>query len=100
MPRTATSGGSTRPGVIIRPLSQWYIAAGITTGPLFPSAPARMFWAIGAGNQVIQVDPASDTVVIRLGTIELQPMPPTFGQKEASTVVTKAVIGKGQKQDR
>jgi CubicO group peptidase (beta-lactamase class C family) len=83
-----------RPGTIVRPLSQWVYAPGITKGPLFPSAPASMYWALGAGNQVIQVDPGSDTVVVRLGTLELQPTPPTFGQKEASTVVTKAVIHK------
>lgn len=88
------------PGTIIRPLSQWIYDPGITTGPLFPSAPARMFWALGAGNQVIQVDPASDTVVVRLGILELLPQPPTFGQKEASTVVTEAVIDKGRTKDR
>jgi CubicO group peptidase (beta-lactamase class C family) len=83
-----------RPGVIVRPLSQWIDDPGITTGPLYPGAPARMFWALGSGNQVIQVDPRSDTVVVRLGTIELQPPPPTFGQREASTVVTEALVRK------
>ena len=51
-----------------------------------------MFWALGAGNQIIQVDPGSDTVVVRLGSFELQPAPPTFGQEEGSKV-TEAVIG-------
>ncbi len=62
-------------------------------GRLVPTAPARMFWALGLGNQLIQVDPVSRTVVVRLGTAELRPTPPTFGPAEASQVVTKAVVG-------
>lgn len=81
-----------RPGTIIRPLSQWVDDPGITTGPLVPGAPADMYWALGAGNQIIQVDPGTDTVVVRLGTLELQPVPPTFGMEEGSAV-TEAVIG-------
>lgn len=83
-----------RPGVIIRPLSQWIDDPGITTGPLVVGAPARMYWALGLGNQIIQVDPGSKTVVVRLGIAEAQPLPPTFGQKEGSTVVTEAVTRK------
>ena len=58
---------------------------------LVPGAPADMFWALGLGNQVIQVDPGSRTVVVRLGTAESRPQPPTFGNAEASRVVTEAV---------
>ena len=59
--------------------------------------PARRpdtYWALGLGNQVVQVDPGTDTVVVRLGTPELSPQPPTFGPAEASKVVTTAVIGR------
>ena len=35
---------------------------------LVPDAPEDMFWAIGLGGQIIQVDPETDTVVVRLGT--------------------------------
>ncbi|WP_232425092.1 hypothetical protein [Pseudofrankia inefficax] len=52
-----------------------------------------MFWAIGLGNQVVQVDPATDTVVVRLGIPEAAPKPPTFGPGEASRVVTQAITG-------
>ena len=34
---------------------------------LVPDAPDDMFWALGFGGQFIQVDPATDTVVVRLG---------------------------------
>lgn len=61
------------------------------TGRMVPGAPPDMFWALGLGNQVIQVDPGSRTVVVRLGTAEPTPRPPTFGPAEASRVVTEAV---------
>ena len=60
-------------------------------GRLVPGAPADMFWALGLGNQLVQVDPGSRTVVVRLGTAEPSPQPPTFGPAEASRVVTRAV---------
>lgn len=59
---------------------------------LVPGAPPNTFWAIGLGNQVIQVDPRTDTVVVRLGTAEFFPQPPTFGPAEASRVITEAVV--------
>ncbi|MBL7501739.1 serine hydrolase [Frankia sp. CNm7] len=62
-------------------------------GQLVAAAPDDMFWAIGLGNQVVQVDPGSGTVVVRLGTPEVTPTPPTFGPAEASRVVTEAVTG-------
>ena len=61
---------------------------------LVPDAPARTYWAIGLGNQLVQVDPGTDTVVVRLGTAEFLPKPPTFGPAEASKVVTTAVTGR------
>ena len=61
-------------------------------GRVAPGAPDDMFWAIGAGNQIIQIDPGSKTVVVRLGTASPRPQPPTFGPVEASKVVTEAMI--------
>ncbi len=67
-------------------------AAGAERGRLVPGAPASMYWALGLGNQLIQVDPASRTVVVRLGTASPLPVPPTFGPAAASTVVTTALL--------
>jgi CubicO group peptidase (beta-lactamase class C family) len=61
-------------------------------GRLVPDAPAAMYWALGLGNQLLQIDPASRTVVVRLGTAAPVPLPPTFGPAEASRVVTEAVL--------
>ena len=49
-----------------------------------------MYWAHGLGNQLISVDPGSDTVVVRLG-----PMSDTmtgFGRAEIAKVVTEALV--------
>jgi CubicO group peptidase (beta-lactamase class C family) len=60
-------------------------------GRLVPGAPDGMYWALGLGNQLVQVDPGSRTVVVRLGTTSPIPLPPTFGPAAASRVVTEAV---------
>lgn len=84
-----------RPGTIAGPRvatdSQAARDPKTTRGPLVPGAPERMFWALGLGNQLVQIDPGSRTVVVRLGATELSPKPPTFGVAEASKVVTEAV---------
>jgi CubicO group peptidase (beta-lactamase class C family) len=67
---------------------------GAPAGQLVPGAPAAMYWALGLGNQLIQIDPASRTVVVRLGTASPLSLPPTFGPAAASEVVRKAVIRK------
>jgi CubicO group peptidase (beta-lactamase class C family) len=77
----ATSAGQVQGGEVER-------------GRMVPGAPAGMYWALGLGDQLIQIDPASRTVVVRLGTAAPIPLPPTFGPGEASKVVTEAVIRK------
>ncbi len=84
-----------RPGVISSPLVATSVAAAANPtrarGQIAPGAPADLYWALGLGNQVIQVDPGSRTVVVRLGPPERNPRPPTFGPVQASQVVTEAV---------
>jgi CubicO group peptidase (beta-lactamase class C family) len=62
-------------------------------GRMVPGAPGSMYWALGLGDQLIQIDPASQTVVVRLGSAAPIPIPPAFGPAEASRVVTQAVSG-------
>jgi CubicO group peptidase (beta-lactamase class C family) len=85
-----------RPGVHTDPLAAVSLegAANPTSerGQIAPGAPADMYWALGLGNQVVQVDPGTKTVVVRLGTAEPRPQPPTFGAAAASKVVTDAVV--------
>ena len=35
-----------------------------------------MYWALGLGNQLIQIDPGSSTVVVRLGAADAEPVVP------------------------
>jgi CubicO group peptidase (beta-lactamase class C family) len=83
-----------RPGTIAGPLSATDLGAAsrprTLQGPLVRGAPPDMFWALGLGNQLVQVDPGTGTVVVRLGTPEARPRPPTFGPAEASRI-TEAV---------
>lgn len=84
-----------RPGPLAGPLAATDLGAAsrpkTIQGPLVHGAPQDMFWALGLGNQLVQVDPRSRTVVVRLGTAEPRPRPPTFGPAEASRVVTEAL---------
>jgi CubicO group peptidase (beta-lactamase class C family) len=87
-----------RKGVLASPLAGTS-ASGVRSGAarsgrLVPGAPPDMFWALGLGNQLVQIDPGSRTVVVRLGTAEPNPRPPTFGPADASRVVTEAVRGR------
>lgn len=75
-----------REGVRIAPPSSEQPTGTPARGRLVPAAPRSMFWAIGLGNQLIQVDPGSKTVVVRLGAGG------TFGPAVASKVVTDAVV--------
>jgi CubicO group peptidase (beta-lactamase class C family) len=84
-----------RKGTIAGPLAATSISGAAdqtrTKGRIQPDAPHNMFWALGLGNQVVQVDPGTKTVVVRLGTAEARPTPPTFGRADAVRVVTEAV---------
>ncbi|WP_395103842.1 serine hydrolase domain-containing protein [Actinomadura sp. SCN-SB] len=55
-----------------------------------PGAPDSVFWALGLGNQLVQVDPGSRTVVVRLGPGG-RPRPPTFGPADAAGVL-RAIV--------
>ena len=58
-------------------------------GRLVPDAPANLFSAIGLGGQIAMVDPASRTIVVRLGPG--QPGPEgAYGLRNAARVVTWA----------
>jgi CubicO group peptidase (beta-lactamase class C family) len=85
-----------RPGVVRGPVAATDLggarSAAASRGQLVPDAPRRLYWALGLGNQLVQVDPASRTVVVRLGKTEPRPKPPTFGPAEAARVVTEAVV--------
>ncbi|MBC6461670.1 serine hydrolase domain-containing protein [Actinomadura sp. HBU206391] len=85
-----------RPGVVRGPIAATDLGGAeepaTSRGRMVPGAPPQLYWALGLGNQLIQIDPASKTVVVRLGKTEPRPKPPTFGAAEAAKVVTEAVV--------
>jgi hypothetical protein len=57
---------------------------------MVPGAPEDMYWALGLQNQIVAVDPGSETVVVRIGGNPDQGQP-QFTQAEAAKVVTEAL---------
>lgn len=62
-----------------------------TTGQQVPGAPEGLVWALGLGNQILQIDPASGTVVVRLGREDTAFDLDAFDEADAARVVTDAV---------
>ena len=62
----------------------------VAEGQAVPGAPEDMFWAHGLGDQIIAVDPGSDTVVVRLGEGEAGGT--AFSRAAMAKVVTEALV--------
>jgi CubicO group peptidase (beta-lactamase class C family) len=59
---------------------------------LVPGAPEDMFFALGLGNQIVAVDPGSETVVVRLGGAAPPAGVAPFDTPNAAAVVTDALV--------
>src|SRR5262245_13380583 len=62
---------------------------------IVPGAPEDMYFALGLGNQIIAIDPGSQTVVVRLGPYRARNAQPSFGPRDAAAVVTTALTKAG-----
>ena len=62
---------------------------------LVPGAPEDMFFALGLGNQIVAVDPGSETVVVRLGGAGPPAGATPFTTAAAASVVTEALTDPG-----
>lgn len=62
-----------------------------TTGQQVPGAPEGLVWALGLGNQILQIDPDSGTVVVRLGREDTALGQDAFDEGDAARVVTDGV---------
>jgi CubicO group peptidase (beta-lactamase class C family) len=58
---------------------------------MVPGAPAAMFWAIGLGDQIVQVDPESETVVVRMASDDPADGAGFYPPALAAAVVTDAL---------
>jgi CubicO group peptidase (beta-lactamase class C family) len=63
----------------------------VETGQYVEGAPEDVVWAIGLGNQVVQVDPGSGTVVVRLGDDPFATGEETFGPADTARVLSEAL---------
>lgn len=77
------------PGPIAGPLHITSEQSAAADGQMAPGAPEDMYWARGLGGQVVQVDPGSDTVVVRLGPGDRSS---TYNQTDTARVVTEALV--------
>jgi CubicO group peptidase (beta-lactamase class C family) len=77
------------PGPIAGPLHITSERSAAADGQMAPGAPQDMYWARGLGGQVVQVDPGSDTVVVRLGPGDRTS---TYSQTDTARVVTEALV--------
>ena len=91
---TATCGGSTAREPSSEPDAGGRRPGGRrrAEGQMVPGAPEDMFWALGLQNQIVAVDPGSETVVVRIGG-NPDAGQPAFTQAEAARVVTEALTG-------
>ena len=83
-----------RKGTVVGPLQATTGVAGADRPDrqLAPGAPEDMFFALGLGDQVIAVDPRSETVVVRLGPARAPQGVAPFDATAASKVVTEALV--------
>jgi CubicO group peptidase (beta-lactamase class C family) len=64
-------------------------------GQMHPEAPADTFWALGLGDQIIQMDPGSDTVVVRIGPAQPPEGSGSFTDADTAPVLTEALTDGG-----
>jgi CubicO group peptidase (beta-lactamase class C family) len=62
-------------------------------GQVVAGAPTDLYWAQGLGNQLVQVHPTTDTVLVRLSGDGVADPGSTFGPATAARLVTEAVVG-------
>jgi CubicO group peptidase (beta-lactamase class C family) len=81
-----------QPGPVTNPISPITREEAAATPPVqwVPSAPADMYWALGLGGQIVQVDRGSDTVVVRLGPGGGA----TYSPAATARVVTEALVSR------
>ena len=67
-------------------------AGGVEEGQMVDGAPEDMFWARGMGGQMVQVDPGSQTVAVRLGPSAVPEGAEAFSDEALASIVTEALV--------
>ena len=63
----------------------------IGTGRQVPDAPESLVWALGLGDQILQVDPGTQTVVVRVGRGQALDEPDRFDERATARIVTEGI---------
>ena len=64
----------------------------VATGREVPGAPEDLVWALGLGDQILQVHPGTGTIVVRIGRGQALGEPNRFDQRATAKVVTEGVV--------
>ncbi|MEZ5181781.1 MAG: serine hydrolase domain-containing protein [Acidimicrobiales bacterium] len=64
----------------------------VATGREVPGAPEDLVWALGLGDQILQVHPGTGTIVVRIGRGQALGEPNRFDQRATAKVVTDGVV--------
>lgn len=62
-----------------------------TVGQFAPDAPEEVVWALGFGNQVLQLDPTTGTIVVRIGATSPPAGVDPFDRDDTVRVLTEAL---------
>lgn len=87
-----------RPGTVLSAIQATAPGAPPADGEdtqLVPGAPEDLFFALGLGDQIVAVDPGSETVVVRLGGPVTPEGATPFDTADAAAVVTDALVDAG-----
>lgn len=60
-------------------------------GRQVPDAPTDLVWALGLGNQILQVHPATGTIVVRIGATDVPFGADAFTEDDAARLVTEGL---------
>lgn len=65
----------------------------VRRGRQVPGAPQDLVWALGLGDQILQVHPGTGTIVVRIGRGQALDEPNRFDERATARVVTEGVEG-------
>lgn len=65
----------------------------VAYGQQVPGAPESLVWALGLGDQILQIDPVTRTIVVRVGRGQALDEPNRFDERATARIVTTGVRG-------
>jgi CubicO group peptidase (beta-lactamase class C family) len=63
----------------------------VFTGQQVPGAPDDLVWALGLGDQILQIHPSSGTIAVRIGRPQALDEPDRFSEADTARLVTEGL---------